>query len=677
MALTPKRLETMAGITVHTFADETFVKEAKVRVGNIRGRTRSVSTNALGRAGRGPAWGGRSWSADALLVDYFIDTAVVSQHEADLQKLEAIFPQDDDDTRDLGKLWFVIDEEGVEKRALVSMERLLPSDQSDHPQRLAHFIGQFTLLDARWHRATAESVTAVAKTTSPATLSITGGEAKSEEIVYTLKPTAAKTAANGQRFRYPISIKWTNPWPAHRLPVAITGSGWNHAAEVTATRSQADGDDVETRVGGKRVSRWSENWNNAATKVWIVGDFPAARYWTVRTGTTFGVSDTTFYAAEALTNIDPFPLYAWIDSEVVLVTGYDASLRTFTVSSTRGRRGTAAGSHSAGAKLYWLPPAQMVDLVYGGTSLSAPDYIDDATKPMIDMAASTNTSFVWASFQETLASGRTQARKPRAASWYTLDVVDRGKDHLYGEYVPYTTGINPTGDAATATEMGIGYRAAGGYDGHPLQTAWGMRLDVSITSIQYTYYVSVEWPAGRREARLHVVAIDTDGNRTVLRTLNSTGIPISGTPTDTITAGAREIRYELELYDWQPQQPSDGDGFDIDAFTATLSSSEAVAILFGSARQDIYEFGRPGAPATLANADSKTLGLNLVVALNETVSIDIDARAITISGDNTHQAHIATGDWPYLPAGTNNITFTEAGIGTVEVGVSSYRKAWA
>lgn len=676
MAITPVRLETMAGVTVHQFASESFIEEAKIRAGMIRGRTRAVSTNTSKRSGRSAAWAGRSWSEDTLLIDYWINPSDVAVHEASLQQLEAMFSQDDDD--DLGRVWLVVNEEGVEKRALISIERLLPSDQSDHPMRLGHFIGQFSLLGSRWYSATADTV-AAATGASPLTRSVTGGDQKSEEISLTVKPTAAKSAANGQRYLAYVNLKWENQWSANQLPVDITGGGWNHAAEVAAgtPRSLASGNDVEVRWKGLRTSRWSDNWDAAGTKVWCVLDFPAARYWTLKAATTN--SDTTWYFTEDLVNMPTLPHYAWVDNEVVLVTAIDTVARTWTVD--RAERSTSGAIHAAAGKVYWLPAAQMVDLVWGYTGAAAPDYLDATIKPMINLSSSTNGSFVLADFQEVRDSGSTQARYPRAMSAYTLDVVDRGEDHLYQNYVPYTGTINASpSDANPAAKMCIAYRSAGAKTGHPLQTAWGIRCDVGISQVDYTYWMNILYhlTAPAREARLLVTAIDGDGNRSVLRTIaiTSGSGPQTASLADAISPPAREVRWEIEV--WRtpsPNEPSDGDGFEIDGVTLTLSTGQDVGVLFGS-RQDAYEFGRPTAPMTLANGDGKTLKLNMVVKLNDTITINVGERSIT-TPDGVGQSHLMSGDWPYLPDGSSNYTLTETNSGTLELGVSSYRKGWA
>lgn len=675
MALTPTRLVDMAGTTIHSFASESCILYASVRQGMIRGRTRTTQTNAIARAGRAVSYGGRSWSADQLLVDYFIDPATVSTHEGYLRTLEALFPQDDD--YDKAKVWFVITEDSVEKRALVSMERLQPSDSSDHPQRLGHFVGVFSLLDAKWHSASAASVEAVAKTVSPATLSVAGGDLDSDELVITLKPTAAKSAANGQRYMAQINVKWTNGWSADQLPVDITGGGWDHAAEVTATRSAADGDDVEVRWKGQRISRWVSAWDAAGTKVWCVLDFPAARSWTLRAATTD--ADTTWYFTEDLVNMPTLPCHAWVDSEVVLVTAFDVATRTWTVD--RAERSTSGAVHAAAAKVYWLPAAQQLDLVWGYTSAATPDYIDATIKPALNLSSSTNGSFVFAEYQETRDAGSTQSRYPRALSAYTLDVVDRAEDFMYQNYVPYTETVNGTpADDNPATAMCIAYRQVGGYIGHPLQTAWGIRSPVGISNLAYTYWMDCLYYSGgadTREARLVVSAIDGDGNRSVVRTIaiTSGAGPQTASHSDAIAPSAREVRFEIDPWRTLAHEPADGDGWMVNAVTLTIDSAQDVAILFG-ARLDAYEFGRPGAPLTLANSDSKTLKLNMVVPLNATVSIDVANRKIT-TPDGIGWSHLASGDWPYLPDGTNNLTMVEAGIGTVELGVSSFRKAWA
>ena len=585
------------------------------------------------------------------------------------------------------------DGDGIDKRLSVASARLQPL------QDLARgaVLGEWEVLDAVALAEAASSVTAVAKTSSPATLSVpNAGNVSSHSASLTLRPTVAKSAANGQRYCYRITPLIRTTAAMRAWPVDITDGGWDHAAEVTASRSTASGNDVEVLLNGVRLPRWpgigTATWNNTGTKIWINLDHPPARYWTLKVAA--GSSDTTITVEEDLVAMPTTPFYAVVDEgsrEVIRVTAYDAVKRQLTI--VRTQRGSTNAAISAAVKIYHAP--LLVDLVYGWTSAPAPNNIDDDFKPVFLSNASSNsanTAFVFEVFQETEAAASTQARKPRSASWFTQDFGkhDRekltGQGDMYWQWVPRTATLST--DATPASKMCIAYRAAGAFGGHPLVDRWAIISPVDVASVEYTHTASsIGTGSGVREGKLEVRFIDADGIEVLANRHNLDDYaPGNGTATVTVDGSqARAIMFAIAPYDPKldstvnqtAAQPAENDGFTIDDVTLTFNTGTRPAFVRAGSRSDIYQIGRPDTPATLANSAGDTLSIyGLVVDLSTTVTIDVDAQTVTISTDSTKHNHLVSGTIPMLPVGTNNLTYTESGIGTVEMGVSSFRSAW-
>lgn len=660
-------------------------------LGQLRNVTAPRKVDAIARSGRWPAFVAAMLETRKVTVQHAVAGAigVGGAHEANLLLLKGRFYGPYDSSKTL----VFTDGDGIAKRLTVASTQLKPFQDIN----TGSVLGEWEVLDAVAVADSASSVSAVSKTSSPATLSVpNAGNVSSHVASLTLKPTAAKSAANGQRFRYHITPLIRTTAAMRSWPVDITEGGWDHAAEVTASRSRSDGADVEVYVNGVRVPRWSGigtgGWNNTGTKVWINLDHPPARAWTLKVAA--GASDTTITVEEDLTAMPATPFYAVVNeggSEVVRVTAYDATKRQFTI--VRTQRGSTNATISAGVKLYHAPV--LIDLVYGWTSATAPAYIDDDLKPIFLSNASANSSnsaFVFEVFQETEATASTQARKPRSASWFTQDYGkhDRekltGQGDMYWRWIPRTATL--TTDASPASKMCIAYRSQGAFGGHPLIDRWAFVSPIDIGSFEYTYVASsIGTGSLIREGKLEVWFIDADGIEVLANRHNNDDYsPGTGTPTVTVDGSqARVIMFVVAPYDPKldstvnqtAAQPTDADGVTIDDVTLNFYGGSRPYFVRAGSRSDIYQIGRPDSPATLANSAGDTLAIyGLVVDLNTTVTIDVEAQTVAISTDSTKHNHVTAGTFPMLPSGTNNLTYTETGIGTVEMGVSSYRSAW-
>lgn len=649
------------------------------REGFVLWRSADVDVTTTAQRGRDPVFSGLTRKARTVIVDH--EVAPGADVGAARRYARSLY------TPRLGAQVLVFNEDGVEKRLWVKMIRLLPHDSGN---RICVAQGEWLILSTVYAAHTASSTAAASKSSSPATVAVSNaGTEPSPFATYTFKPTAAKSAANGQRYRLCVTVVNNAPRDLIHHPISVA---IDHAAEVSASRSQANGNDVEMHRDHIRLMRWAgagtSAFNQTGCRVWFADDLPAARSWTDSGGATIGAGDTTFYTNDALTHMPPLPFWAVLDSEVVQVTAYDAQAGTITIG--RGKRASTAATHAAGSE---LKLAVAYDLVYGGTSLTAQKFIDNAYKPLpAEHQSSTNNAWTFAYYQQTPADADTQTRLPRPGSWRTArrpfpDWTQR--EDMYGNWIPRTA--SRTSDVALATAMCITYKTNGATAGHPLVDRWETYFGIGVSQIDFNEDTATLSQLVPNEGRLFVYGYGRDGSEVRLAAYHSDA-PTAKTlsPSPSIIGMAFAVRPH-DPKDTQDNptgssvgshEPDDNDGFVIAAnMVVTFDSAERLTVLVSS-RQDCYQIGRPNAAATWANADGETLSIwGPVLALNDTLTIDVDARTAQL-GDGTSVAHVLTGDWPRIPADADsppantNLTYVEAGIGALDIGVPSFRSCW-
>lgn len=599
-----------------------------------------------------------------------------------------------------GPAWLVwTDDDGITKRTRVKLVRLLP-----HPSGIPTLAQGTWLVLSHVHLANEDDdVAAAAKTSTPASVSVENpGTVNSPAVIYTLQPTVAKTAANGQRFRLFCTVANPAPVDLVRHSIEVTNGGWNHAAEVTATRSQADGDDVEVYRDHVRLMRYfgvgTAAVNQAATKVWIADDLAAERKW-AHQGAAVAAGATTYYTSTPLSHMPPLPFWGMLSSgagnEVVQVTAYDEASGAITIG--RGKRGSTDLTHSG---THVLRYAVAYDLVYGGTSLAAPRYINNDYRPVpADHQSSTNAVHHYSVYQETPAAADTQARKPRPGGWRTARRPSpdwTGREDMYGNWIPRTA--SRTTDAASASAMAIVYRADGPMAGHPLIDRWEIYTGIAISTVAFNQDTTTLEQLVPNEGRLFLLGYAKDGSEVRLGDYNNSSTSESITPAQPV----RGVAFAVRPHDPKDPQdnpsgssvgshePTDDDGILIGNGAATVLTFETAEalILSVSSRQDCYQIGRPDAPATLANEENEILSIyGPVLALNQVLTIDVEARTATLD-DGTSVAQVLRGAWPGVPTDPglppslpypSEIIYTEAGLAggaSITIGVPSYRGAW-
>lgn len=663
------------------------------------------AVQAAEQAGRGASYGGATWTPFEFEVQHVLAGNYVTMDAtwwAALNKL-----QKEHYRPDLGPSTLVFTLNGVDMRVTVGPPKLRPL-QDDARQVVR---GVWTILDIVRLGDSTSSSTATNMTGSPHTHSVANaGTSPSTSALLVLTGNTAKTAANGQRFRRYITPLWRAPRAARGRPVDLADSfgmtGWDHAAEVTATRSQADGDDVELYVNGKRAPRWTwasgaGGWNQTTTRLWTNLYHPPARYWTYTSTGTLSTGATSVTCKEEFEAMPAVPFVAIFDDsnaggrDVVIVTAYNANTKTLTV--TRNARGTTASvAHAVGTKLYHCPI--LIDLVYGWTSAPAQTYVDDNYKPMflesVPGTLSDNGYWNWLEFQEAAKSSVTQDRKPRSATWYTEAKApyDRerltGQGDMYCRWIPRTATLST--DANVCTKMCIAYNGDGPTSGHPLMDRWTYNSEIGITELTFTYVVSTVAMSVPYEGRLEVRGIDEDGNDLLLGSYSAAAATV------TITLAVPVYTVSFVIHPFDPKvdgsssvlaanEPTDADGFTIDDVKFTFSTTEEPLFVWGASpagTANIYQFGRPEpeTPGTIADADGRSLNVHgLLVPISGTMTLNLDTYNV-YDASGLSYAGVTSGEAPHIPPGTNDLTLTDSGTGggsRVDAQVTTLRAAWS
>lgn len=293
-----------------------------------------------------------------------------------------------------------------------------------------------------------------------------------DDPVITIRPVSNKAAANGYLYKSESVLAWRAARPAPNYALEFT-EGWDHAAEVSASRSQSDADDVRLVVDGIEAPRWlgehaNNDANSAATKVWGNLDHSPRRTAVLLTAMT-----TSSPTEGGDIEVTKGGTLGWprqgallVDDEVILYSGRtenNANGRAAFTGVVRGARNTTVATHSASTTMYWLEHRPMI--VYGNTGVSAPDSRADL-KPMLDLTSSTvsNERFEWLNFADSTYPGRSM-------QWLTRS---RTFDDQYDKI------LAPT--ASPLTALTWEYQSGGAVSGKPVGNTYYIDLPTGTGS---------------------------------------------------------------------------------------------------------------------------------------------------------------------------------------------------
>lgn len=417
----------------------------------------------------------------------------------------------------------VVDFNGSSRRVNAIVKQVVPYAQGPNA-----FSVILTVPDPRWKSA---ALVSNASGFPAAGVGLTnGGTIADDEAVFTFQPGSAKPATNANRYTMECNLANRVPRPYVNEAFNVAGTAFNHAAEVAAGRSQADGDDVRVFIDGIETNRWrgeaaGTTWNQATTQVWCnitmspsltavlavacaSGVSPAnGAAITVQKGNTAGWPDTGAFMVE---------------DELITYTGKTDS--TFT-GITRGARGSTAAAHAISPEviLYWVE--RRVRILYGNLAAVAPAP-NDNLKPLIDLTASTNLIHKWGDF--------VNERKPRSMQWSLVQDLarDRQADHVAGKF----SVISSNGDlAAMRLEY---YQDPNKHDERP-GNIFRRNFPSPVSSVDLTYTNSAYQAVGI------LLAIDGTGKeREVVEMKNGTAAALGATA----IANATQLAIYSRLY---------------------------------------------------------------------------------------------------------------------------------
>lgn len=287
------------------------------------------------------------------------------------------------------------------------------------------FSARLIAADPWWRSATYVDETNTL-TASGETLEFTaGGNAKDRKPVIVLTQNSQKTATNGQQHLYEVLIVNRAERALSRYPVLLA---FDHAAEVTAGRSNSDGSDVRIFVRGKDtpyeiLTASGKGWNQSTTTICFYVD--AA---TRQTATLYDDIEAGVPADGGDLEVDPgttdgMPSTGRLvnpsSGECISYSGItkrNSNGREAFTGIVRGARNTTAASATDGDTLY-LDDLDVVMLT-GWSGATAPDAHPELATHL-DMSSSNlaNTRWVFASYLDETYPGRAPAirRMPPSA----------------------------------------------------------------------------------------------------------------------------------------------------------------------------------------------------------------------------------------------------------------------
>jgi len=465
------------------------------------------------------------------------------------------------------------------------------------------------------------------------------GDDDAYPVIY-ITPKTAKTG-NVWSYKRWIPVKWMASDAATNYPTDICNDGFDTQTLVTASKMQANGDDLRVKVDGTEVARWLDGINTATTKVWCNLNFLASQ-----TATMAVIGDTTGTTLTSTTDITNWPSTGilYIDTEAITYTGKSVANKQFT-GCTRGAKGTTAATHAASATAYWIQ--HDIWILYGNAGASAPT-VDDNYKPAFELDHSTNTSWVYEVFGED--------DRLRTAAWELNAYYTTGGG---GEATSLTSANHGT-LATPWTDVGIAMVCTGG-SGKARLTVYN---PCGITSANFSngeyYRTTVYCDTLSVVSSVNGSAWATEAN--VSLTCDSTWRAWSFNAA--ITAGSKYVGFDMYGY----ANPAATVYSELADATLTLNSTFTPVVVLG-AEQSNYDLA-----VTLTNSTTgESVQVTLTMQISQTLEIDTDNKTVILLADNSNQRQALTEvggarlDWLRLVTGNNTLTWSDTGTVSVEV----------
>ena len=475
---------------------------------------------------------------------------------------------------------------------------------------------------------------------------------------FTVTPTSARTGSYGYIRYVTIANRTTR---IYKTAFNIPDANWDTAALVTGAKMQADGDDLRVinDESGIEEYRWfgGGGINTTTTRVFCNINLPPKIEMTVsgaisNVGAVATITiKNTVANKTALVNLKKVSYkFVAIDMgaggfEIFKFT--DVNVNGFQITGcTRAQKFTTNQSHSDGATLRHIHGYY---IMYGNSTVAAPT-TDDAFKPIISLANSTNTSHDYTDFYDVLYPARSCMWKPSIVK------------NVGGESEIYTATQDTFADTASVMGAAIKVFIVGNIVRSPTaDMIWSLYHPAGITTLTWTgskYRYAALYPAIARMEKSNNgttwANVATEVKPTAVQTWEAlsshSSVSLSGTYLNVRTRFAGSIAASA----------SNLAAMEVTAVTAVLDSANTPLVNFGSENNNNYTEFR-----VTNNNTAQWLEVSGYVPLNTSVIIDTDALTVTASDGRMLSVRLddeSRAEWlPLLPNVTNVLKYTETG----------------
>jgi len=503
--------------------------------------------------------------------------------------------------------------------------------------------------DVRWRAVTPTALAAWNITATAQTHVFANGGDDEAYPVIEITPTAPK--AGGYTYKRHDLVTWRAINAGPNYPIRL--GPLDTATLVTATKMQADGDDLRVFVDGAEVSRYLVAMNTGATYIWFSVNWLAAQVETLKTNLA-GAGDIDTIELEfddGFPTVSAFPTSGAlrIQSEVFLYTGLDLYNNAFT-GITREAWGTTAAAHAAAQSVYWMQ--HEVVIVYGNAAAAAPPS-RPITEPVFTLANSTNASWKFDIF-----GADTFPLRP--AAW-----IRYGDLKLSGEGGAY---------AATERTLASPYTVAG---------MWSA-VAHSGADYDWKFYnpcgiVNADWADGKKRAVDKTMFSSTlyrwIRERSFWTAIASIAAPANDNTWENWSEAAGAAfdppcdQIAISIFGYSFFQDSE-----VGTVTVTLFADEIPLTSLGA------EAGNYSLRAIITNETTdEAITVTFEMAEDEDLEIDTYQHTVTYLLDNSNQFQAvalssARRAWLRLLPGNNTLRFDDVGTDTVTVTVTFERR---
>ncbi len=338
-----------------------------------------------------------------------------------------------------------------------------------------------------WHTVSAETDTWAADA-SGETKNISVGGYSPTRLSLAITPTILPATG----WAYQALFQLVNK-PAYAYGVRPWCIALDTATLITASKMQADGDDIVLMVDGVVTKRWLADINTNHTHIWFNVNLAAGQSMTLLTpvANTGTITTLTFQkTANNAAALKALPARGYVQhgTEWFEYTGKNLPYYQLTGIS-RTALNTTIQAHALADVFNWIEHS--IILLYGNSTATAPALTDagyDDTKPVFDLSTSDNDTWAW-----TASTKFYDAAKPNRTGMWLPAVIRVGNESDVYDTAGEVEGAAPSMGMRISTWFRAGVKQAERATlSWLLQNAGGIS-EVSMTGRKYRNTAS--WPA--------------------------------------------------------------------------------------------------------------------------------------------------------------------------------------